>query len=234
MNEEKINKTKKETIEMIVALTESVFSEINSVASGIETKKRELFDVTVKYTELNKKIESLEDSLRERENKLKEKESIIEQELAKIRQISEKTEYDRMNANEEINEKVAQRDLIMKEIDSLKKEKESISFLSDAKKILEDEIEILKLQIVKTRSNIESDEKEASEHLKKIIVEIEEKRKELSGIDSEIEKKKKETLPKIQDIEKREAELKKKEESMATVIKRYERLYADKGVSFKI
>ena len=80
-------------------------------------------------------------------------------------------------------------------------------------------------------SNLELEIDNKKRELEKLV---NDKEKEYNSLCSLIEEKKKETLPLMADIEMRLASIRKKEDDLAVIEKRWKKLYEDKGANFKI
>lgn len=238
-NKNQLEKLKEGIINRFTHLMNDLFSsdlflEIEKVQFLILKEEEKLYNLREEYLGLKLLYKDIQLDWANKESLLKN----IEQSLIKREKIvsdKESTIKERLLASEKgVLEKAHSRNLIIKEIENLKPEFDNLKKVEKNKQNLLIEINDIKNKITESNKNLDNILTQYSDTVSLINITKLTAENELENIKRQKEIEVKAILPTIQELDARKKLLDEKESGLAVIEGRWKKLYADKGVGFRV
>jgi len=229
-----MEKNKQEILNKITSVVESLFSDLFSVQKDVDTKKKELQETIAKTSIFFASMDDAQKELAQEKIILNRKSNDLEKEMQSFNIEKAKHEKKVLADLELTKQEISKRDVLKKEISELTAQIDSLKTKEEIGKAVLLDIQNKQEEINSLNKEIDSLKKERDDFFTSFVKEKNTSTKELNDIKENISLEKSIVLPKLKEVEEKEALLKEKENSLNTVIDRYQKLYAEKGAGFRI
>lgn len=229
-----MEKNKQEILNKITSAVESLFSDLFSVQKDVDTKKKELQETIAKTSIFFSSMDDAQKELAQEKIILNRKSNDLEKEIQSFNIEKAKHEKKVLADLELTKQEISKRDVLKKEISELTAQIDSLKTKEEIGKAVLLDIQNKQEEVNSLHKEIDSLKKERDDFFTSFVKEKNTSTKELNDIKENISLEKSIVLPKLKEVEDREALLKEKENSLKTVIDRYQKLYAEKGAGFRI
>lgn len=230
-----INNTLKQNItQTLIKNIDETFDSLQGVLDDIQSGKDKLANITLEYVKVSSDIEKINKESDEKRLSLSKDINQFENYKQEFEISKKKFEQYKLETENDFVNKITSRDNLLKEIELLEKKLTNLNDKIKASSVLSDKVDSLTKEI--TEKNTELDKINVAIDTSIITLEKQkvDSKKELDIARDELEKVKKIVLPTIEQLNEREKKIAIKEESLKIIEERYKRLYADKGVGFKV
>lgn len=225
---------KDEILKLVEEHVSTIFLALSEAEKTLEEKRSQI------SSESDRLLEIIESSNIQKQEIEKERQELARQKVEAFKVIKDAEEKSALaeatktKAAKEVADFVETRNALQKEIKDLEIQKKSFSGVEKVRDSLLSEIEQLKVR--KSVSIKDMDAMDAEIKKVRVLAEKEKEsiKKEIAGLEEKRQKELSVIMPKISDIEAREKKVKEDEKSLKILKNRLERLYNEKGLSFRM
>lgn len=221
-------------LQIIKKCIDDTFNELDYVKNMTSAEEKKLISLTLEYANVQKEISDSKKEINLELNNLERDKQLFKLENDNFK--NEVTKFNEKKSKIEIDlqDKINTRKRIGEEIEVLSKKLESLNVKIQAKETLTSELESISRLVSEKRKEFKELQVLCDEKIKSTAKTQTEAEKLLKSINEDIEQRRKAVLPTINMLEEREKKVKEREDNINIIIERYKKLYADKGVGFRV